>query len=867
MKTPTYALVIRAAAAVAVALAGSSVAVPALAEAGSPNPATASPSPSPSPTSEAALAPTAPVEPAASSPEPGISDAGLAEAIRRDLGMTLAEFNAAGAQAKRAAEAAPSLRGLPGYVGIVLRDGKIVVEGSGVELQARIDELNQAGPAEFALEAPALKTSALAAPTGPGATPAAAVKPELVAGSAEQLFQAYVREVGPAGLQAVAYADGHFIVRTGGTNTAEAWTSAALAPGSLDPAPAPAPGKISAAAFVSRYANVKLEKGAPIKTEDDYFGGQGYVIDKMTICSAGFGAFDPAGLPLVLTAGHCAEDGTAAKADVEPPTAAPAGGATTSLPAVLEPLGSFGFSQFGGPDNSPITGAESSPGNIGTDIAVIKDLRPGLKVQPSATTWKTPANPGQTSVKIIGTAAPYQGQAVCRSGRTTGWSCGEVAETGVYVVGGRTTAAGDLRAFKGFLSYDVQSSGGDSGGPWISGNFAVGTHSAGEPRGAAQNFAVATTLDDALGSIPGPVQLQLFLNKPELAGTPDTGTVLPGSLIRGRVPAAPASGVAANSTVRLLRPDQDAVEIPVDAAGSWSFNAPASEGTFQFTAETVNGHSRSGAAAFSLKVSGLLAPEISAPASGSSLAALDRVEGTGTPGNTVVLSGQLTGSAKVSPQGRWSVSVGSQRVYGKLSVSAVQTAPGHVDSPPATLVFTVPPPAPAVAGQWNGVSFRQDLLPDAISGTGVDGAAVTVLIDGQPIGAVQKGGSGVGTKSVFPSLVPHVLVAGGRWSVRFPAGLAVGLHTLSVTQSVDGIASSPLRARFTISPPASAAMAGNIPPTAAAGARVSTPQQPGSPAMLASTGANGVLPAAALAAAALLLGGACIALGRRRTVR
>lgn len=781
--------------------------------------------------------------------------------------MTLAEFNAAGAQAKRAAEAAPSLRGLPGYVGIVLRDGKIVVEGSGVELQARIDELNQAGPAEFALEAPALKTSALAAPTGPGATPAAAVKPELVAGSAEQLFQAYVREVGPAGLQAVAYADGHFIVRTGGTNTAEAWTSAALAPGSLDPAPAPAPGKISAAAFVSRYANVKLEKGAPIKTEDDYFGGQGYVIDKMTICSAGFGAFDPAGLPLVLTAGHCAEDGTAAKADVEPPTAAPAGGATTSLPAVLEPLGSFGFSQFGGPDNSPITGAESSPGNIGTDIAVIKDLRPGLKVQPSATTWKTPANPGQTSVKIIGTAAPYQGQAVCRSGRTTGWSCGEVAETGVYVVGGRTTAAGDLRAFKGFLSYDVQSSGGDSGGPWISGNFAVGTHSAGEPRGAAQNFAVATTLDDALGSIPGPVQLQLFLNKPELAGTPDTGTVLPGSLIRGRVPAAPASGVAANSTVRLLRPDQDAVEIPVDAAGSWSFNAPASEGTFQFTAETVNGHSRSGAAAFSLKVSGLLAPEISAPASGSSLAALDRVEGTGTPGNTVVLSGQLTGSAKVSPQGRWSVSVGSQRAYGKLSVSAVQTAPGHVDSPPATLVFTVPPPAPAVAGQWNGVSFRQDLLPDAISGTGVDGAAVAVLIDGQPIGAVQKGGSGVGTKSVFPSLVPHVLVADGRWSVRFPAGLAVGLHTLSVTQSVDGIASSPLRARFTISPPASAAMAGNIPPTAAAGARVSTPRQPGSPAMLASTGANGVLPAAALAAAALLLGGACIALGRRRTVR
>ena len=67
-----------------------------------------------------------------------ISDAGLAEAIRRDLGMTLEEFNAAGALARRAAEAAPSLRGLPGYVGITLQDGKIFVEGSGAELQARM---------------------------------------------------------------------------------------------------------------------------------------------------------------------------------------------------------------------------------------------------------------------------------------------------------------------------------------------------------------------------------------------------------------------------------------------------------------------------------------------------------------------------------------------------------------------------------------------------------------------------------------------------------------------------------------------------------------------------------------------------------
>ena len=111
-------------------------------------------------------------------------------------------------------------------------------------------------------------------------------------------------------------------------------------------------------------------------------------------------------------------------------------------PACLAPLGTFGFSQFGGPLNSWITGTEEAPGNVGTDIAVIEALDGGLSVQPAASTWASAANPGATAVKIIGMVAPFQGQEVCRSGRTTGWSCGQVDETGIYVVGGRTTRPG-----------------------------------------------------------------------------------------------------------------------------------------------------------------------------------------------------------------------------------------------------------------------------------------------------------------------------------------------------------------------------------------------------------------------------------------
>ena len=130
----------------------------------------------------------------------------------------------------------------------------------------------------------------------------------------DQLFQAYVSDVGTRGLQAVAYTDGHFVIRTGSVNTSESDVpvTGGGQPSAQTSAPASAAaGKLTPAQFVSRYANVQLEKGAAVKTEDDIFGGQGYFVDNMVRCSTGFSAFGPTGLPLVLTAGHCTQDGSA----------------------------------------------------------------------------------------------------------------------------------------------------------------------------------------------------------------------------------------------------------------------------------------------------------------------------------------------------------------------------------------------------------------------------------------------------------------------------------------------------------------------------------------------------------------------------
>ncbi|SDP24352.1 hypothetical protein SAMN04487914_10663 [Arthrobacter sp. ok909] len=670
--------------------------------------------------------------------------------------MTLAEFNAAGALARRAADAAPSLRALPGYVGMSLHGGTIVVEGDGPELRARVaelnrvdqmngvDHLNQAGPADFVLAAPA---SAAVVPTAA----------ELLASSTQQLFEAYVRDVGAAGLQAVTYANGHFVIRTGGTTTAQTGpaSSAGLLAGP-DTTPATAPGtkpKMSAADFVARYANVALEQGSRIATEEDYFGGEGYIIDGRTVCSAGFGAFGPAGDPVVLTAGHCAADGAAKQAEIENPAGAPAAGGAGSG-AAAGTLGSFGFSQFGGPGNTKVA---SDGTNVGTDIAVLQGIRSGLDLQPAVTRWDNPADPGPTSVKIVGTVAPFQGQPVCRSGRSLGWSCGTVDSVGTWVIAGPDSLPpdydNDLRALNGFDSTTVKSRPGDSGGPWISGNFAVGTHTGAESDGGVQTRAIATTLEDATGRIPGGVQLQLFLNKPTLAAAANE-TLTAGEPITGHVDAGPASVVAPNSKVRITvqssNPDQkpgQPLEVPVDASGNWQFPAPEWGGSFTFSAETVNGFSRSGAVSLSVKVSGLAAPVITAPADartgGPGLTAVETIEGTGEPGRTVRLSGDFTGTGLVAPDGRWSINVADQPVFGKVSVTAVLTAPGQTDSPSATSSFTVIPPVPAApqqpAVQQPGTPAQSPVpaqVPVAPSTVPPSDASVTV--GGTPAGSANQ---------------------------------------------------------------------------------------------------------------------------------
>lgn len=839
----------------------------------------------------------------------GISADGLQEAILRDLGMTPEQFAAAGEQGKRAADVAAFVRGLPGFVGISIKDGKIVVEGSGPALQARIAELNDQGPDEIVLVDPPVTATPADPETSPATDPPSTPEPSpapspepapgtvpeetprespaplpdpalqaaprtapqeadsaLMAASIDQLYQAYVREVGTSGLQAVAFSDGHFVIRTGGSNSPES-SRPALVPSAGESAPGqtpPAEDKMSPSEFVAKYANVKLEEGEPIAAEDDFYGGQGYFIDRGTVCSAGFSAFSPSGDPLVLTAGHCADDGAAQLAEVALPASEPAGG-TSVPPEITGKLGTFGFSQFGGPNNSWITGNPENLdtiGNIGTDIAVIEGIPDALKPQPAATQWGDPSDLGASSVKIVGSTQPFQGQSVCRSGRTSGWSCGTVDEVGIYVMGGHSGLANDFRAIRGFLSFSVQSSGGDSGGPWISGNYAVGTHTAGDSPGSAQNFAVATTLNDAMTRLPG-VQLEVFLNKPVLTSPADGGAIAGGGTITGRVDAAPATSLAANSKVRISVPGQAPFEVPVSSDGTWQFTAPAKLGELSFTAQTVNGFSRSGAASLDVVVeSGTLpAPVIDGPSENAVLTSIDEIRGSGIPGATVELSGAVVGSALVSWTGQWAFPVEGELEYGPASVTAVQTATGMQDSPPVTRNFSLVPPTPSVTNVKDGQRFAWDAVPTELTGTALDGALVTVEFDGVKLESVMADKPTVHAQGTL------AVEASGVWSVSLPADVGAGAHTLAVTQSMEGVASAEAALTFIVDPKPSvtAVLPAEGGDTAVAGRAGSN--NPTSYGWLALTGAAGIWLVTGIGGSVLLLGSIALFAARRRRAR
>ncbi|MFC5261212.1 S1 family peptidase [Kribbella qitaiheensis] len=165
-----------------------------------------------------------------------------------------------------------------------------------------------------------------------------------------------------------------------------------------------------------------------VTTTDGEFGLLGgYQVDKNTgyTCSLGFNARTTDGARIFLTAGHC----------------------TAGKPS---------FSR-----NGYILGTTRSSSFPGNDYGSVNVIE-GWDQRGLVERW------GATDVMIRGSADAMVGATLCKSGKSTGWTCGQIVARNV------TVNYGNNRIVKGLFQHTACVEAGDSGGANMTGDYAQG---------------------------------------------------------------------------------------------------------------------------------------------------------------------------------------------------------------------------------------------------------------------------------------------------------------------------------------------------------------------------------------------------------
>ncbi|QGH68444.1 trypsin-like serine protease [Pseudactinotalea sp. HY158] len=512
------------------------------------------------------------------------------------------------------------------------------------------------------------------------------------------------------------------------------------------------------AAYEDRATIVQVEGGfSALAAPGSVVGGAGIYTDtadnQASVCSVGFSSWNSTGEPAVVTAGHCTDDGALVDVGLSVPENDAAGGGILPGPD----LGVYGFSQFGGPGNT--AGSEIDPG---TDIAVIDEINTDLTLSPEITDWTDTDDLAASTTVITGVGAvDPNGAAIERSGRTTGHSSTSAAN--VSMIAG--VAEVDGRYVLGFLVDDIAVDQGDSGGPVYQGETAIGIVSGGNPTG---NQLWAADLQDALAHTDG-YTIQLHIDAPAVTAPDAGGDIDAGDAITGTAPA---------GTTLVVQPvGGDEFTVDVDSDGTWSFDAPQELGDYAFTLQAENGYNASETVEHDVNVT-LPAPAITAPADGDRVTeAISSVSGTGYDGATVhvTIDGEEL-TAEVAG-GAWSVE--TDLGYGPHEVGAYQVFEEQ-QSATVTAAVTVAPAAPEITVPADGGFFAETELTDVldVEGTGIDGATVTLLVDGEQAGTA--------------------VVTGGAWSIAVDRDFAPGDYTLAAAQTIDGTDSDETSIMFSV---------------------------------------------------------------------
>ncbi|MEU8221594.1 S1 family peptidase [Kribbella sp. NPDC048915] len=172
---------------------------------------------------------------------------------------------------------------------------------------------------------------------------------------------------------------------------------------------------------------VRRVSGTVRTTADDFSLRGGVQVDKNTgyVCSLGFNAVTRKGNRIFLTAGHC----------------------TSGRPS---------FSR-----NGYVLGNTSMSSFPGSDFGSVGVIQ-GWDQQGYVEGW------GNGNVAVKGIAEPTVGSTLCKSGKSTGWTCGRIVARNV------TVNYGNNRVVRGLFQHTACVEAGDSGGASMTGNYAQG---------------------------------------------------------------------------------------------------------------------------------------------------------------------------------------------------------------------------------------------------------------------------------------------------------------------------------------------------------------------------------------------------------
>ncbi|WP_221350884.1 carbohydrate-binding protein [Streptomyces beigongshangae] len=185
---------------------------------------------------------------------------------------------------------------------------------------------------------------------------------------------------------------------------------------------------VAAARIDRRLVDIKVSADRP-RALYDVRGGDAYHIDEKARCSVGFSVTKEERQGFA-SAGHCGKPGAR----------------TTGFNKVAQ--GTFEASVFPGKDMSWVS------------------------VNSEWTATPTVKGEGDTDVQVTGSVEGLVGAAICRSGSTSGWHCGQIEQHNTSV----SYAEGDIN---GVTRTSVCAEPGDSGGPYLSGTQAQGVTSGG----------------------------------------------------------------------------------------------------------------------------------------------------------------------------------------------------------------------------------------------------------------------------------------------------------------------------------------------------------------------------------------------------